>query len=99
MNTRAKRVLRTIQDCVASGRYLALTHFVQRMDSRGLFWPDIQAVIDSPEAVEDNGLDKFGRAKWRLRGRTQDRLELGIICVMDRDQAGNLTVFITVYWD
>ena len=99
MDARAKRALRTIRDCVAAGRYLVLAHFIKRMDSRGLFWPDVQSVIDSSEAVEDMGLDKDGRPKWRLRGRATDGLELEIACVLDRDEHGNLTVFITAYWN
>ena len=99
MDAKTRKALRTIRDCMASGRYRVLEHFVERMDVRGLFWPDIQAVIGSAQAVQDDGQDTFGRAKWRLRGRTTDRLDLEIVCAIDRDQRGNLTVFITAYWD
>jgi hypothetical protein len=99
MDAKARKALRTIQDCVASGRYIVLAHFVQRMDVRGLFWPDIQAVIDSAQVVRDDGPDRLRRVKWRVRGRTTDRLDLEIVCALDRDQRGNLTVFITAYWD
>ena len=75
-----------------------LEHFIQRMGSRGLFWPDVQSVIHSPKAVEDMTLDRYGRPKWCVRGHATDGLELGIVCVLDRDEQGNLTVFITAYW-
>ena len=99
MDAKARTALRTVQDCLASGRYRVLVHFLQRMDVRGLFWPDIQAVVDSAQVVQDDGPDEFGRPKWRLRGRTTDRLELEIVCALDRDERGELTVFITAYWD
>ena len=81
-----------------AGQYRVLAHFVHGMDLRGLFWPDIQAVADSPRMVKDGGPDRFGRAKWRLSGRTTDGLDLEIVCVLDRDERGNLVVFITAYW-
>ena len=99
MNALARKALRTIHGCVADGRYRLLEHFVQRMDDRGLFWPDIQAVLNSALAVEDDGPDTFGRDKWRVRGQTTDRLDLEIVCVLDRDESGNLAVFITAYWE
>jgi hypothetical protein len=99
MDAKARKALQAIQDCVASGRYRVLEHFVQRMDLRGLFWPDIQAVIDSAQLVQSDGLDRVGRAKWRLRGRTTSRLAVEIVCAMDHDEHGNLTVLITAYWD
>lgn len=98
MNAREREALRAIQDCVLGGRYLVLGHFARRMDRRGLFWSDIQAVIDSALAVHNDGFDRFGRPKWRVRGVTTDRLDLEIVCALDRDERGNLTVFITAYW-
>lgn len=99
MDATASKALRAIQESVASGRYQVLAHFVQRMDRRGLFWVDIQAVIDSPGLIQANGMDEWGRPKWILQGRTTGRLALGIVCALDRDQRGNLIVFITAYWD
>jgi hypothetical protein len=99
MDARDKNALRTIQDCLATGRYRVLEHFLRRMDLRGLFWGDVQAAVDSAQDVQYGGLDRFGRPKWRVRGRTTDRLNLEIVCVLDRDDLGNVTVFITAYWD
>lgn len=99
MDAAARKALRTIQGCVAAGRYRLLAHFVQRMDERGLFWPDVQAVLDSAQAVEDDGADDYGRDKWRVRGQTTDRLDLEVVCVLDRDETGKLAVFITAYWE
>jgi len=30
-------------------------------------------------------------------GRTTDRLDMEILCVLDHDEEGNLTVFVTAY--
>lgn len=99
MDPPARRALRIIQACLHAGRYRVLAHFVHRMDLRGLFWADIQAVIDSPQDGVDDGLDRFGRPKWRIRGRTTDHLDMEILCVLDHDEEGNLTVFVTAYWN
>ena len=55
-------------------------------------------VIDSARTVRDDGTDRFARAKWRLGGQTTDGLDLEIVCALDRDEQGNLVVFITAYW-
>ena len=99
MDAKARRALGMIQDCLAAGRYRVLAHFVERMDDRGLFWADIQAVIDSAQKVGADGTDRAGRAKWRIRGRTTGRLAVEVVCVIDQDRHGHLTVFITAYWD
>jgi hypothetical protein len=99
MDASAKTALRTIRECVHEGRVSLLAHFRRRMDQRGLFWPDVQAVVDSARHVHDGGLDAFGRPKWCLAGETTDGLELEIVCALDRDKDGRLIVLITVYWN
>ena len=98
MNRPSREALAVIRACVASGRYRVLLHFVSRMDERGLFWPDVQSVISAPSAVEDGGEDDFGRPKWILTGRTTDNMDLTVVCVLDRDKRGHMTLFVTAYW-
>jgi hypothetical protein len=98
MNRKAQKALADIRRCVATGRWRVLAHFTRRMDERGLFWPDILSVLTSPAAVLDDGPDDFGRPKWKLAGRATDGLKLEIVCALDTDAAGRVTVFITVYW-
>jgi len=76
-----------------------LKHFSDRMDGRGLFWPDILAVVDGPVQVRDPGVDEHARQKWRLRGTATDGAFIEIVCAMDRDEKGDFVVLITVYWD
>lgn len=68
------------------------------MYKRGLFWLDIEAVVGTPTAVEDAGLDRFGRPKWILGGKATDGSDLEIVCVLYADEGGNLTLFVTAYW-
>lgn len=98
MKAKFRKVLSEIQACTACERYLVSKHFTQRMDRRGLFWPDIQDVIASPSKVQDAGFDKIGRKKWILSGRASDGLKLEVVCILDFDDNGNIVVFITVYW-
>jgi len=98
MNAQAQQALTIIQVCVASGRYRVLAHFTRRMDDRGLFWPDVECVIASPSHVHDGGSDEFGRPKWILTGKATDGLALQVVCVLDADDRGHVTVFITVHW-
>lgn len=92
------RAIQIIRECVHEGRYALSGHFIQRMDERGLFWPDVQAVIDSPSDVQDEGQDSFGRPRWLLSGTTTDRCDVQLLCVLDADDEGNRVVFITIYW-
>jgi hypothetical protein len=87
----------TIRSTVAAGHYRVLRHFAQRMDQRGLFWADVQGVIDAPNRVRSGGNDRFGREKWLLQGKTTDALSIELVCALDVDENGDLTVFITIY--
>jgi hypothetical protein len=92
-----RKALATIQHCVHAGRYHVLPHFLERLDQRGLFWPDVQAVLDKPASVRPAGRDDWGRDKWLVLGRVVDGLDLEIVCVLDLDEAGDLVVFITIH--
>ena len=74
-----------------------LTHFAQRMDERGLVWPDVLSVLDGPTGVRDGGPQRWGRPKWIVEGEAADGFSLSVVCVLDRDEAGRLTVFITAF--
>ncbi len=97
MDAKARRALGVIQQCVAAKRYVVLPHFVHRMDRRGFFWADVLAVIDDPSDVRFDGRDRFDRPKWIVSGGTIDGLTVELVCAIDRDDRGNVTVFITVY--
>ncbi len=97
MDAKARRALTVIRECVAEGCYLVLPHFTHRMEERGFFWPDVLAVIDSPSSVRDDGRDRYGRPKWIVAGKTADDLDIELVCAIDTDDRGRLTVFITLY--
>ncbi len=97
MDAKARRTLGVIQDCVTAKRYVVLPHFVHRMDRRGFFWADVLAVINDPSDVRFDGRDRFDRPKWIVSGGTIDGLTVELVCAIDRDDRGNVTVFITVY--
>jgi hypothetical protein len=97
MDAHARKALATIRGCVKTGRYRLLKHFTQRMDKRGLFWPDVQAVLDDPSDVRDGGPEKHGRPKWIVAGTSAGGESLELVCVLDTDERGEITVFITIY--
>jgi hypothetical protein len=66
------------------------------MRERGLFWPDVVAVIDQPKDVTSRGKDEHDRPKWLLAAQSSMGGDLEIICVIETDQSE--TVFITLYW-
>ncbi|MFA7238352.1 MAG: hypothetical protein WC058_15955 [Phycisphaeraceae bacterium] len=99
MNTAARNAWHTIRRCVASERVRLLSHFTRRMDERGETWPDVLAVLDAPAAVRPDGADEWGRARRIISGEAADGLPLGMVCVIGRDDAGDLTVFITLFWE
>ena len=97
MDAKARKALGVIQDCVAANRYIVLTHFVKRLDRRGFFWPDVLAVIDDPSDVRYDGRDEFDRPKWVMAGKAIGGIRVELVCVIDRDDDGHVTVFITIY--
>ena len=98
MDAKARRALLTIRACLAVGRYYVLTHFTERMDHRGLVWPDVQAVVDAPGRVRDAGRgDRYGRPKWIIGGTAADGEPLEFVCVLDTEERGRVTVFITIF--
>ncbi len=97
MNAKARRAVSIIRECVAAERFTLLSHFRERMAWRGLLWGDVLAVLDTPTGVRDEGPDRFGRPKWIVSGTAADGLGIDIVCVLDKDERGNVTVFITIY--
>lgn len=98
MGPSARRALAGIRGCVASGRYRVLAHFVQRMDQRGLFWPDVQTVLDRPADVRAAGRDDWNREKWIIAGNTTSGQNVELVCVLDVDEDGEFVLFVTAYW-
>jgi hypothetical protein len=66
------------------------------MRQRGLYWPDVQAIIDDPQDIRSQGTDKYGRAKWIIRGEAAFGGEIEVVCAIEIDETG--TEFITLYW-
>lgn len=95
----ARKALATIRRCVASDRVRVLPHFARRLDQRGMVWADVLAVIDAPDAVRADGHDGWGRPRWILTGEAGDGLPIRLVCVIGRDAAGELTVFVTIFWE
>jgi hypothetical protein len=67
------------------------------MEERGLFWPDVQAVINHPEEVKSQGMDEYGRPKWIIRGEAVLGDDIQIVCAIEINQSE--TEFITLYWE
>ena len=99
MNAEARNALRTIRRCVAEGRYRLMRHFRVRMAQRGMCWPDVLVVIDTPTDARPDGIDDAGRSRWIVSGQSADGIGMELVCAIGRDAAGELTVFITAYWE
>ena len=96
MTPAARRALAVIRECVAADRFSTTVHFLQRLAERGLFWPDVEAVVDDPHDVRSKAIDDYGRPKWAIGGKTATGGAIDIICAIDTDETG--TEFITLYW-
>ncbi len=99
MNSAARQALKTIRHCVEAERVVLLPHFTQRMEERGVFWSDVRAMIDKPTGVRDDGFDDWARPRWIITGEAADGSPLGMVCVLGRDREGQVTVFVTLYWE
>ncbi len=93
----ARRAIEIIRRCIAADRVIVLPHFTQRMDMRGLFWPDVLTMIDAASDVRRSGNDRFHRPKWIVRGVAADGVDLELVCALDGPASGAVAVFITIY--
>ena len=99
MAPNARSSLTAIRRSLDAGRYRLTPHFRQRLAERWLLWADVLAVFDAPLSVRHDGEDQFGRPKWIVGGKAADGLAMEIVCVLDHDEHGRLTVFITAYFE
>jgi hypothetical protein len=97
MTGEARRTIKTVQECLAEDRYYLTAHFQQRMEQRGLFWPDVEAVIGEPKDVQSQGMDTHNRPKWTISGEAADGEDIEIVCAVETDDTQ--TTFITLYWE
>jgi hypothetical protein len=93
----ARRAIAVIRECIQEDRYALTVHFSRRMQERGLFWPDVQAVIDNPDDVRSQGMDYYNRPKWIISGENTVAGEIVIVCAIEIDETE--TEFITLYWE
>lgn len=89
--------LAIIRECVKADRFVVSPHFVARLDARNLLWPDVLTVLEHPTDVCDGGPETLGRPKWVVAGDGADGLPLALVCVLDTDDDGNVTIFVTIY--
>jgi len=97
MDAKARKALAVIRECIAAERFIPIRHFLDRMNERGLFWPDVLAIVDEPDVVRYDGEDEFDRPRWIIGGKAPDGLDAEFVCVLDTDDRGDVTVFITIY--
>jgi Domain of unknown function (DUF4258) len=97
MDLKAAKALATIRQCVEADRVIVLRHFRQRLAARFLLWADVLAVLDAPDDVRDEGRDRYGRPKWVVAGPGADGHPLESVCVLETDDKGDVTVFVTIY--
>jgi hypothetical protein len=95
----ARHALGLIRGCIGADRFILTAHFSKRMDLRGLVWADVLATLDDPADVRPGGDDEHGRPKWLIAGAAADGLDLEVVCVLDKDDQGHRTVFVTIYWE
>ena len=97
MTAEARRTLAVIRECLETDHYALTVHFSHRMEQRGLFWPDVQAVLDDPSEVRGQGMDDYNRPKWIIVGQAVIGVEIEIVCAVEIDDTE--TEFITLYWE
>lgn len=98
MTPKAREALRIIRRCVARGQYSVARHFTRRMDERGMVWADVLALLDVQASVRSDGKDEYGCPKWIIAGKATDGVAVEMVCVLDADEQGRYTAFVTIYW-
>jgi hypothetical protein len=97
VTTKVRRAIAVIRHCIEKDHYALSIHFSRRMRQRGLFWPDVQAVIDRSADVRSQGADKYNRPKWIIRGDAAFGGDIEIVCAIEIDESE--MEFITLYWE
>lgn len=93
----ASKAIATIRDCIDDDRIEVKDHFLQRMSQRGMFWPEVTAIIFGEPSLRTDGEDDFGRERWFLAADAPDGLPIELLCVID--DTGPTSVLITIYWE
>lgn len=62
-----------------------------------MFWLDVETVLCDPQDVGAQGMDKYDRPKWIIRGEATNGDGIEIICAVEFDETE--TEFITLYWE
>lgn len=92
-----RRAIAIIRECVEGDRFSLAIHFSERMQQRGLFWTDVEAVLFEPTSIRAQAIDRYGRPKWLIRGEAATGDEIEIVCAIEVDESE--TEFITLYWE
>lgn len=98
MKAPARSALATIRRCLAAERFRVSEHFSKRLDERGMFWTDVLSAFDAPSRVDADGYDHAARSRWIVQGPCADGTPIHVVCAIGRDDGGELTVFITLFW-
>ncbi len=99
MDKTARQAVSTIRRCIRGERVLLTRHFRVRLTERGVLWADVLALFDEPFDANADGLDDEGRARWIVRGGAADGTAMGVVCAIGRNESGELTVFVTAFWE
>lgn len=99
MTPAARQALNTIWRCVKAERIILLRHSAERMEERDVFWSDVLAMIDKPADVRDDGFDDWARPRCIITGEAAGGSPLDMVCVIGRNEKGQVTVFVTLYWE
>jgi hypothetical protein len=69
------------------------------MDQRGLFLPDVLAIVDRPQRIRMDGLDRHDRPRCLIAGPLTDGTATELLGVIDQDRDGKVAIFITICWN
>lgn len=99
MNADARQALAAIRRCIVRDRIRLTLHFRVRLAERGVLWADVLTLFEAPTDVAGDGVDDAGRARWIVSGAAADGTAMQLVCAIGRDAGGELTVFITAFWE
>lgn len=64
-----------------------------------MLWADVLTLFEDPSEARADGPDDRGRARWIVTGKATDGIAMGVVCAIGRDRSGELTVFVTAFWE
>ena len=87
--------IEVIQGCVERDAYYVRQHVLDRLQDRSLSEIEVFGIIDEPDEVRLDGVDRHGRDRCFVNGTLFDGTRAEVLVLID---SRPYATFFTIYW-